>query len=181
MAHSRESTILLYYGATPRDLNPQRPRFWDSTSLKYLDHPTSVCLVRLHTDIGDRLLENKKEAQRLAESIQTVEHVIRLFDPSFNVRRIAASRRYKGQRLDPDEARSYPAPLDVFREAKAPLTAREIAEAMLVAKDPRDDASPKAVRSPIASVQTSLANRGEQTVIRVGARYSIAVEVSVIC
>jgi hypothetical protein len=39
---------------------------------------------------------------------------------------------------------------------------------MLAAKGARDDASPKALRSLIASVQTSLANQDDKTVARVG-------------
>jgi hypothetical protein len=131
------------------------------------DHPAVAYLVRLHADIGGKLLDNKKEAARLASSMLAVEHVIRLFDPSFNVRSIAARRRYKGNAWF-RRGTILPRALDVLREAKAPLTAREIAEAMLVAKGARDNASPKALRSLIASVQTSLTNQDDKTVMRIG-------------
>jgi hypothetical protein len=131
------------------------------------DHPAVAYLVRLHADIGGRLLENKKEAARLAESMQAVEHVIRLFDPSYNISSIAARRRYKGNAWF-RRGTILPRALDVLRKAQGPLTAREIAEAMLVAKGARDNASPKALRSLIASVQTSLVNQNDKTVVRVG-------------
>jgi hypothetical protein len=131
------------------------------------DHPAVAYLVRLHADIGGRLLENKKEAQRLAESMEHVEHVIRLFDPSYNVRRIAARRRYKGNAWF-RRGTILPRALDVLRKAQGPLTAREIAERMLVEKGVRDNASPKALRSLIASVQTSLTNQNDKTVVRIG-------------
>jgi hypothetical protein len=133
----------------------------------HADHPAVAYLVRLHADIGGRLLENKKEAARLAASMHAVEHVIRLFDPSYNVSRIAARRRYKGNAWF-RRGTILPRALDVLRKAQAPLTAREIAEAMLVAKGARDNASPKALRSLIASVQTSLANQDDKTVTRAG-------------
>jgi hypothetical protein len=90
------------------------------------DHPAVAYLVRLHADIGGRLLENKKELQRLAESMQAVEHIIRLFDPSFNVRRTAARRRYKGNAWFRRGTILRHA-LDAIRKAKGQMTAREIA------------------------------------------------------
>jgi hypothetical protein len=141
------------------------------------DHPAVAYLVRLHADIGGKLLENKREAQRLAESMEHVEHVIRLFDPSYNVRRIAARRRYKGNAWF-RRGTILRHTLDILRKAQAPLTAREIAERMLVARGARDDASPKALRSLTASVQTSLQNHNGKTVRTVGegmpARWKIA-------
>lgn len=131
------------------------------------DHPAVAYLVRLHADIGGRLLENRKEAKRLAESMEHVEHVIRLFDPAYDVRRITARRRYKGNAWF-KRGTILRRALDVLRKAQGPLTAREIAERMLVERGTRDDASPKAVRSLIASVQTSLQNHEGKTVVRSG-------------
>lgn len=48
------------------------------------------------------------------------------------------------------------------------MTAREIAERMLVERGARDDTSPKALRTFVASVQTSLVNHEGKTVVRVG-------------
>ena len=59
-------------------------------------HPAVDYLFRLHADLGGRILENRKEAKCLAESMKHVEAVIRLFDPAYEVRRITVRRRYKG-------------------------------------------------------------------------------------
>ncbi len=131
------------------------------------DHPAVAYLVRLHADIGGKLLDNKKEAARLASSMLAVEHVSRLFDPWFNVRSIAARRRYKGNAWF-RRGTILPRALDVLRKTQGPLTAREIAERMLGERGARDNASPKALRSLIASVQTSLHNQNSKTVVRMG-------------
>jgi hypothetical protein len=129
------------------------------------DHPAVDYLVRLHADLGGRILENRKEAKRLAESMKHVEAVIRLFDPAYNVRRIAARRRYKGNGIFKRGTILRHA-LDTLRKAQGPLTAREITEHMLAGRGAQTDA--KAMRSLIASVQTSLQNHDGKTVARFG-------------
>ncbi|HUE10244.1 MAG TPA: hypothetical protein VMQ54_04870 [Steroidobacteraceae bacterium] len=121
------------------------------------NHPAVAYLVRLHADIGGKLLANRNEAKRLAESMEHVEAVIRLFDPAYPIRSIAARRRYKGNGWFKRGSIIQHA-LDVLRKANGPLTAREITERLLAEKGARDDASPKAVRSLAATVQTSLVN-----------------------
>jgi hypothetical protein len=56
-------------------------------------HPAVAYLVRLHADIGGKILDNKKEAGHLAASMLAVEHVIKIFDPDYNVQAIATRRR----------------------------------------------------------------------------------------
>ncbi len=129
------------------------------------DHPAVDYLVRLHADLGGKILENRKEAKRLAESMKHVEAVIRLFDPAYNVTRIAARRRYKTNGLFRRGTIIRHA-LDVLRKAQGPLTAREITERMLAARGATADA--KAMRSLIASVQTSLQNHEGKSVSKVG-------------
>jgi hypothetical protein len=131
------------------------------------NHPAVAYLVRLHADIGGQILANKKQAEHLAESMQHVEAVIRMFDPTYPIRRIAARRRYKGNAWFRRGTILRHA-LEMLRKAQGPLTAREIAERMLAAKGARDDASPKALRSLTASVQTSLQNHNGKTVRTVG-------------
>lgn len=96
-------------------------------------HPAVDYLVRLHADLGGRIDANRKEAERLAESMRHVEAVIRLFDPAYDVRRIAVRRR---NRENPwfKRGHMYRAVLDVLRSASAPLTTRTIAERMLSAR-----------------------------------------------
>ncbi len=129
------------------------------------DHPAVPYLVRLHADLGGKILENRKEAKRLADAMEHVEAVIRLFDPSYDVTRIAARRRYKGNGIFKRGTILRHA-LDVLRKAPGPLTAREITERLL--SERRATLTPKAMRSLIASVQTSLVNHDGKTVARVG-------------
>jgi hypothetical protein len=131
----------------------------------HANHPAVPFLVRLHADLGGKILENRKEAKRLAESMEHVEAVIRLFDPAYEVGRIAARRRYKGNGIFKRGTILRHA-LDVLRKAQGPLTAREITERLLAER--RATLTPKVMRSLIASVQTSLVNHDGKTVARVG-------------
>jgi hypothetical protein len=128
-------------------------------------HPAVAYLVRLHADLGGRILQHRKEGARLAEAMQHVEAVIRLFDPAYDVTRIAARRRYKGNGIF-KRGTILRHVLDVLRKAQGPLTAREITERLL--SERRAILAPKAMRSLIASVQTSLVNHEGKTVVRVG-------------
>jgi hypothetical protein len=130
------------------------------------NHPAVEYLVRLHADLGGKIWENKREAARLAESMQHVEAVIRLFDPAYDVRRITARRRYKGNAWFKRGTIIRHA-LDVLRKSQGPLTAREIAERMLVAKGVSGPTQ-KALRSLVSSVQASMQNHEGKTVRRVG-------------
>jgi hypothetical protein len=60
-------------------------------------HPAVPFLVRLHADIGGRLLENKRQAEKLAADAKAVEAVLKMFDPEFNARAISARRRVTGE------------------------------------------------------------------------------------
>ncbi len=130
------------------------------------DHPAVAYLVRLHADLGGRILENRKEAKRLAESMKHVEAVIRLFNPAYDTRRISVRRRHKGNPWFKRGTLLRHA-LDVLRKAQGPLTVREITERMLAACGV-SGATPKAMRGLIASVQSSLQNHNGKTVARVG-------------
>lgn len=128
------------------------------------DHPAVDYLVRLHADLGGKILANRKEAERLAESMKHVEAVIRLFDPGYDVTRIAARRRYKGNGLF-RRGTIIRSALDVLRKAQMPLTAREVTERMLAARGVPEPAA-KAMRGLIASVQTSLQNHTGKSVLK---------------
>ena len=58
-------------------------------------HPAVPFLVRLHADIGGRILENKRQAEKLAADAKAVEAVLKMFDPEFNARAISARRRVR--------------------------------------------------------------------------------------
>jgi hypothetical protein len=59
-------------------------------------HPAVPFLIRLHADIGGRILENKRQAEKLATDAKAVESVLKMFDPEFNARAISARRRVTG-------------------------------------------------------------------------------------
>jgi len=106
------------------------------------DHPAVDYLVRLHADLGGRIDANQKEAKRLADAMRSVEAVIRLFDPAYDVRRITARRRNRVNAWF-RHGTMYRAVLDVLKTATAPLATRTIAERMLQARgqaepDPKD-------------------------------------------
>jgi hypothetical protein len=88
-------------------------------------------LERLHAELGGQILENKEEAQRLAGQMLHVEAVIKMLDPTYNLRRIAVKRRQPNPWFK--RGTVYRRAVDVLRTATEPLTAREIAERVLVA------------------------------------------------
>jgi hypothetical protein len=130
------------------------------------DHPAVAYLVRLHADIGGKLLDNKKEAARLASSMLAVEHVIKLFDPDFNTRSISARRR---QKTNPWFKRGtlFREALGVLRTATGPLTVAEITAGVLATKDVRD-ATDKQRRGVEAEIRSCLETNAGKTVQRVG-------------
>jgi hypothetical protein len=120
-------------------------------------------IVRLHADLGGKILENRKEVAPCG-SLQHVEAVIRLFDPAYDVRRITARRRYKGNGIF-KRGTILRLALDVLRKAQGPLTAREVTERMMAIRGVTDIAA-EPMRSLIASVQTSLQNHNGKTVTK---------------
>jgi hypothetical protein len=130
------------------------------------DHPAVAYLVRLHADIGGKLLDNKKEAARLAQSMLAVEHVIKLFDPDFNARTISARRR---QKTNPWFKRGtlFREALGVLRTATGALTVAEITAGVLAAKGIRD-ATDQQRRGVEAGIRSCLETNAGKTVQRVG-------------
>jgi hypothetical protein len=130
------------------------------------NHPAVAYLVRLHADIGGKLLDNKKEAARLAQSMLAVEHVIKLFDPDFNARTISARRR---QKTNPWFKRGtlFREALDVLRTATGPLTVGEITAAVLASKGIRD-ATAKQRNGVAAGIRSCLESNAGKTVQRAG-------------
>jgi hypothetical protein len=131
----------------------------------YPKHPAVAYLTRLHADIGGRILENKRQAEKLATDAKAVEAVIKLFDPEFNARAISARRRVTG---NPWFKRGtlFRHALDVLRKATAPMTVTEIAAAMLAAKGV--EPTRKQRLGIEAGVRCSLENNTGKGVGRVG-------------
>jgi hypothetical protein len=130
------------------------------------DHPAVDYLVRLHADLGGQIQANKAEAARLAEAMQHVEAVIRLFNPDFNVRAISARRR---QQTNPWFRRGtlFRAALDVLRAAKEPLTVAEVTAAVLTARG-ITDATERQRRGVEAGIRSCLETNAGKTVQRAG-------------
>jgi len=128
----------------------------------HADHPTVQTLLRLHSDIAGRLLDNKKQADRLRSDMKHVEAVIKMFDPAFSARGIAVRRR----KLNPWFKRGtlFRHALDVLREAQGPLTARQITERVLAAKG--ISATPQQTADLISGVRASLENHEGKSVAR---------------
>jgi hypothetical protein len=130
------------------------------------DHPAVDYLVRLHGDLGGQIHANRKEAKRLADAMKHVEAVIRLFDPAYDVRRIAVRRR---QRLNKwfKRGKMFPAALDALRANPMPMTVRELARVVLINQgEPEPDL--KTLRTMEGGMRACLANKEGKTVERVG-------------
>jgi hypothetical protein len=99
-----------------------------------MEHANTIsALVRLHGQLGAKIKANKKEANRLRADMLHVEAVLHMFDPTFNARSIAQRRQtHPNPRFDRGEM--WPGALAVLKAAPAPMTATEIAKAMLRAK-----------------------------------------------
>lgn len=129
-------------------------------------HPAVPYLVRLHADIGGRIIDNRKEAKRLVEDMKHVEAVLRMYDPNFNIVAIIGRRRVIG---NPWFKRGtlFRCALDTLRKAAKPMTAREMVLAMLAAKGIKDVPAAR-IRSLRGGVTNSLTNNEGKTVERVG-------------
>jgi hypothetical protein len=100
-------------------------------------------------------LANKQEAERLADSMRHVEAVIKMLDPAYCLRGISVKRRQTNPWFK--RGTLYRRAVDVLRNAQQPMTATEIADAVLaVAKVETDDR--KAVSILGQSIQASLQN-----------------------
>ena len=107
-------------------------------------------LKQIHAELAGKLIENGKEASRLRQSMKQVEAVIKLLEPSYNLRKIAVRRRKPNPWFK--RGTVFRHALDVLRTAEELLTARQIAERMITAKGVTD-ASAKAVRDLAGSIK----------------------------
>jgi hypothetical protein len=121
-------------------------------------------LEQLHAELAGKILDNKREAKRLAQAMKHVEAVLKLLVPGYDVRPIAVRRRKHNPWFKRGTVLRIV--LDVLRASKGPMTAREIVVAMLAAKGVKA-AKPDDVRSVVTTVQTCLANHDGGTVCNV--------------
>src|SRR5258708_26245902 len=123
--------------------------------------PAINTLERLHSELGGQILENKTEAARLADQMRHVEAVIKMLDPTFNLRRISVKRRQPNPWFK--RGTVYRRAVDVLRTATEPLTAREIAERVLVAANVSKPNKP-ALRDLTGTILVSLRNHAAKGV-----------------
>jgi hypothetical protein len=94
--------------------------------------PALYALERLHAELGGQILQNKREARRLAQAMVHVEAVLKMLEPGYDVRPIAVRRRKQNPYFK--RGTVFRAALDVMRVAERPLTTREIVGRMLTVK-----------------------------------------------
>lgn len=97
------------------------------------NNPALTQLVQLHAQLGGKLLSTKREADKIAEDMLAVEACIRLFDPDYDVRRIAVKRKNATGLLF-KKGMVYREVLDILRASGEPMTARQVATRMLANK-----------------------------------------------
>jgi hypothetical protein len=121
------------------------------------NHPTLSALRRLHSEIGGKIIDNRKAAKRLREDRKHVAAVIKMFSPGYDVRSIAARRQYKA---NPWFRRGtlFRSALDVMRATSEPLTVAEIVDRMLASKGVAS-ARTDQIRGMQSAVLASLQNR----------------------
>lgn len=117
--------------------------------------PAMFALLRLHAELGGKIKENKSEAKRLAKCMKHVEAVLRMLEPGYDVRPIAVRRRKPNPWFK--RGTIFRTALGVLRTAGKPLTARDIALAMLALRKVAN-AAPRAVSDLAGTVQSSLHN-----------------------
>jgi hypothetical protein len=123
-------------------------------------------LGQLHSELAGKLLANAREARRLRTSMLQVEAVMKLLDPSANIRLIAPKRRNTG---NPWFKRGtlYRAVIDTLRRSPEPMTARQIADALLAGKKP--EPTRKQAADLQGAVLAALRKRNGQGVVGEGA------------
>jgi hypothetical protein len=126
--------------------------------------PAIQTLERLHAELGGKILENKQEHANLAEQMRHVEAVIKMLDPSYSLRAISVKRRATGKWFK--RGTLYRKALDVLRRAEAPMTATDLAWAVLAANSITTD-DKKAVQILGQGIQASLRNHAGKGVQQV--------------
>jgi hypothetical protein len=121
------------------------------------NHPTLSALRRLHSEIGGKIIDNRRQAKRPREDRKHVAAVIKMFSPGYDIRAIAARRQYKA---NPWFRRGtlFRSALDVMRRASEPLTVAEIVDRMPTTKGVTSARSDQ-IRGLQSAVLASVRNR----------------------
>ena len=125
-----------------------------------------LTLSQLHAELAGKFAENRNAGVKIKTAMMQVEAVLQMLQPSFNVRSIAAKRRNKS---NPWFKRGtlFRSAVDVMRRAGTPMTAREIADALIAGKAPQ--ATRKQAKDLQAAILVALRKRNGGTVVGEGA------------
>jgi hypothetical protein len=127
--------------------------------------PAIQTLERLHAELGGKILENRQQGQNLAEQMRHVEAVIKMLDPSYSLRAISVKRRKPNPWFK--RGTVYRRAVDALRTAEQPLTARDIAERVLVTANINIKRPDKgALADLIGTINSSLRNHAGRGVQR---------------
>jgi hypothetical protein len=110
-------------------------------------------LEQLHAELAGKLLENKRETERLTKAMQHVEAVLKLLQPGYSLAGIVVRRRKANPFFKRGTLLRHV--LEVLRTAGRPLTPREITHLMLKARNVAD-ATPAQVSRVAGSVLSAL-------------------------
>jgi hypothetical protein len=93
-------------------------------------------LSQLHAELAGKFAENRNAGVKIKTAMMQVEAVLQMLKPDFDIRTISAKRRSKS---NPWFKRGtlFRSAVDVRRRASAPMTAREIAAALIADKAPQ--------------------------------------------
>ena len=122
----------------------------------------SFSLLQLHAELGGKIIDNKRDAKRLADSMRHVEAVLKMLDPAFSARGISVRRRKPNRHFK--RGTIFRAVLEILKVADEPLTTSEIVRRLFVAKGVTDP-SPDDTRVLFGGVQASLRNHRGGSII----------------
>jgi hypothetical protein len=122
-------------------------------------------LTQLHAELAGKFIENRNAAVKIKTAMLQVEAVLQMLQPGFSVRALSAKRRNKS---NPWFKRGtlFRSAVDVLRRATAPMTAREIADALIAGKAP--EATSKQAMDLQAALLAALRKRNGATVVGEG-------------
>lgn len=124
--------------------------------------PAVYALLKLHAELGGKIIQNAKEATRLRADMKHVEAVLHLLEPGFNARRIAPRRRYNPNPLF-KRGTIFRAVLDALRAAPEPMSADELVTALYRSKGAPEPSRDER-RRMYGAVNASLENHAGKTV-----------------
>jgi hypothetical protein len=118
-------------------------------------------LERLHAELAGKIQANKEEAERLADDMRHVEAVLKMLNPSYNVKSIAVRRRRPNQFFK--RGTVFRLAIDELRRAGKPMAPRDMALAMF-ARIGIPDPAPADLKGITEAVISSLRNNEGETV-----------------